>query len=85
MSRIENLKYVEDQLDTIMKMARIIVDDGDMTKEEMEVFLTEKSNESFTNVFDASEEDFAFMLFADICKKLPRVMSMMKGDDTDEV
>lgn len=85
MSRIENLTYVEEQLDTIMKMARIIVDDGDMTKEEMEVFLTEKSNDAFCNVFDASEEDFALMLFSDICKKLPRVMSMMKGDDTDEV
>ena len=85
MSRIENLKYVEEQLDTIMKMARIIVDDGDMTKEEMAEFLTDKSNDAFSNVFSASEEDFALMLFSDICKKLPRVMSMMKGDDTDEV
>lgn len=85
MSKAENLKIVEHQLDTAMKMARIIVEDGDMKKDDMAQFLADKANEAFIRVFDASDDQFAVMLLEDIMHSLPRILNKFKGDDSDEV
>ena len=85
MNKTENIRIIEDQLDNAMKMARIAVENGDMTKDEMARYIPEKANEIFIRVFEASDDEFALMLLGDIMDKLPSILERMKGDDDYEV
>lgn len=79
-----NVDLIDDELNKVMKLARIAVENGEMAKDEIVEFLTNKCNEHFVKIFEASDDEFAYMLLDDIMESLPRIMRM-RGDDSDEV
>lgn len=81
MNKTENIMLIDEQLDNTMKMARIVVENGEMTKDEMSKYIADKANELFIKIFDASDNQFAMMLLGDIVGKLPEIMEKWGGDD----
>lgn len=82
---VSNVSLIDDELNKIMKLARIAVENGEMTKDEISKFIAEKGNEYFIQIFEASDDKFAFMLLDDIMESLPSILKRYKGDDSDEV
>ena len=82
---VSNVSLIDDELNKIMKLARIAVENGEMTKDEISKFIAEKGNEYFIGIFEASDDEFAFMLLDDIMESLPSILKRYKGDDSDEV
>lgn len=80
MSKTENIILIDEQLDNTMKLARIVVENGEMTKDEMAKYITDKANELFIKIFDASDNQFAMMLLGDIMDKLPQLVDVWGGD-----
>ena len=82
---VSNVTLIDDELNKIMKLARIAVENGEMTKDEISKFIAENGNEYFIKIFEASDDKFAFMLLDDIIESLPSILNRYKGDDSDEV
>lgn len=83
----EKTKYLEDTIHSVMMTARICVEDGDATKEEMSEFLTEISNKEFNEIFSVPEKVFMMMALRDLLHDMsnPEVRAMfMEGDDCGE-
>lgn len=87
MKRTEKTEYIESALHNVIMTARLIVEEGGATRDEIAEFLTKKSNEEFTAVFDAPERIFMMMAIRDLLEGLSslEVKDMFgEGDDVDE-
>ena len=62
----EKYMAIDEYLHRAIMTARIMVEDFDCTKDEMQNYLVEKCNEEFHKIFDASSEAFTLMALKEL-------------------
>ena len=81
MEKINNIEFIDRSIHRLMKVARLSVDNDEMTKEEMAAYIPERANEEFVKIFGMNEEEFAMSLLDDLLDMArENAMEIMKGD-----
>lgn len=87
MKRIEEMDFIDDCLHKLMVVARIGVEEGKITKDEIAEYITKRANKTFCSVFDLNLAAFGMMCMVELFKDKTQddVIEMLQEGEDEEV